>query len=113
MGEHGRPEVWIWRRTGSPGASAGAERVRWAYAAFVPERDLEQHWAGLIAANGDRSAVLRWLQELPAQCVLTGGEIREIAQRDPELRRALRDARQMLRNEGKAVSRRMAGDGET
>ncbi|MDA8346703.1 MAG: hypothetical protein M0Z66_14735 [Thermaerobacter sp.] len=73
------------------------ERVRWAYAVFVPEESLEG-LAGLLNAEALPPEVLSdLLAAMPPQAIQGVDAVRRASQQDPQLRRALRDARQALR----------------
>lgn len=102
----------VWRRGGADRASQGPERVRWAYAAFVPGDDALDMCMALLETHGDRTTASDQVRQLPATVMLVGPEqVKELGRQDPGLRRAIREARQAMREGSKAAPRRMEGDG--
>lgn len=108
MHGRGRDEVHVWRRGGTERADQGPERVRWAYAAFVPGDGALDMCMALLETHGDRAAATEQVRQLPASVLLIGPEqVRELGRQDPGLRRAIREARQAMRGGSRDTPRRM------
>ncbi len=96
MGRANGEEVRVFR-IGRARDRATVDRVRWGYAVFIPEDSLEQ-LAGLLQADDPTpEAIAGLLAALPDGAIQGVEAVRLASQRDPQLRRALRDARQALR----------------
>ncbi len=96
MGKGHGGEVRVFR-LGRAKEAETLERVRWAYAVFIPEESVEGI-AGLLSAQAPGSGeIAKLLAHLPPEAIQGVDAVRRASQQDPGLRRALRDARQALR----------------
>lgn len=73
------------------------DRVRWAYALFLPEESMDAMISMLASADSPGDAIGKLMASNPDDAILGAEAVRRKSQRDPQLRRALRDARQALR----------------
>jgi hypothetical protein len=93
-GQGGEVRVFRLGRAKEPEA---VERVRWGYAVFIPEESLGD-MAGLLQSGElPPEAIAALLAAMPEGAIQGVDAVRRASQQDPQLRRALRDARQALR----------------
>ncbi len=96
MGKGQGNEVRVFR-LGRAKEPEAVERVRWGYAVFIPEESLGDLAALLGTDELPPGAIAALLAAMPEGAIQGVEAVRRASQQDPQLRRALRDARQALR----------------